>query len=67
MLWKRNPFIIENILPALSTNNTLIEISCDGGLKTEFSESKLIKFWLMQKSEFPKMARKALFFLCLSQ
>lgn len=65
MLWIRNPFIIENYPSNISYNNkeSLIELSCDGALKMEFSEYKLEEFWLMAKSEYPELAKQALLFL----
>lgn len=64
-LWIRQPFILDSIPETLKQDEkeSFIELSCDGGLKIEFSKLELAEFWLNIKNEYSALSKKALLFL----
>ena len=64
-IWIRNPFF-EVALPAdfsVQERDQFIELSCDGGLKSEFSKDLLSDFWLKRRAEYGLISDRALKFL----
>ncbi|XP_031330321.1 zinc finger BED domain-containing protein 5-like [Photinus pyralis] len=63
----RNPFTLDvNNVPenlTISEKECLIELSCDEGLRAEFTKLQLCEFWLKVKNEYPPLSRRALLFL----
>ena len=61
--WVRNPFILDskalpfNLLP--KEQEQLLELSCDGTLKSEYKASSLIDFWIHAMNEYEQIADKA--------
>ena len=63
--WIRNPFS-EVALPAdfsVQERDQIIELSCDGGLKSEFKNDLLSDFWLKRRAEYGLISDRALKFL----
>ena len=60
--WIRNPFS-EVALPAdfsVQERDQFIELSCDGGLKSEFNKDFLSDFWLKRRAEYGLISDRAL-------
>lgn len=63
--WIRNPFA-DVELPAdfsAQERDQFIELSCDGGLKSEFNKDLLSDFWLKRRGEYGLISDRALKFL----
>nr|XP_014354333.1 PREDICTED: zinc finger BED domain-containing protein 5-like [Latimeria chalumnae] len=61
--WIRNPFVADcNSRSCLTAKEEeqLLELSCDGGLKLEFKQEPLARFWLKIKEEYPDLTDKAI-------
>ena len=59
--WIRNPFS-EVALPAdfsVQERDQFIELSCDGGLKSEFNKDFLSDFWLKRRAEYGLISDRA--------
>lgn len=61
--WIRNPFNIEtsDMPTELNTaeQESLIELSCDETLKSDFKKQSLLDFWIQQHAEYPALSDKA--------
>ncbi|XP_045483145.1 zinc finger BED domain-containing protein 5-like [Harmonia axyridis] len=59
--WIRDPFHAQ-APPGFTSQDeeSLIELSCDSSLKTRFTSSDLVEFWLSIQNEYPNLSSKAL-------
>jgi len=61
LIWIRDPFAAEvRAHLDLKSQEELIEMSNDGGMKIKFSSLPLSEFWLYSRTEYPALAEKAL-------
>ncbi|CAL9700336.1 unnamed protein product [Knipowitschia caucasica] len=64
--WIENPFVIQaQDAAGLSSReqDSLVELSCDSSLKLEFTQTHLVRFWILVFKEYPHLADKAIRFL----
>ena len=65
--WMRNPFTVEVIeLPgdfSIGEQESLLELSCDETLKSDFKRISLLDFWIQRHGEYPVLSDKATRFL----
>lgn len=59
--WIQDPFHAQ-APPGFTSQDeeSLIELSCDSSLKTRFTSSDLVEFWLSIQNEYPNLTSKAL-------